>query len=254
MPSSFPGMDPYLEQADAWEDFHGHYIVGLAEALNRLVGANYFVKIEVRLYLRELGAEERRYFGRADAGVATSEISGASPTTTVTTAPVRLELPAVETERQSYLEIRDRRNRRLVTVIELLSPSNKAPGADRDEYLGKRREVLASQAHFIEIDLRRGGVRPELPRLPVCDYYILVSRSEERPTLGMWPVGLRDRLPIIPTPLAAPDPDVALDLQGVLDRVYDAAGYAKYIYSGTPEPPLSAADAAWAVALVPQPD
>src|SRR5206468_1077430 len=99
------------------------------------------------------------------------------------------------------------------TAIELLSPSNKKPGADHHDYLGKRNQLLASSTHFVEIDLRRGGERPRPPDLPTSDYYVLVSRVEKRPVLDMWPIGLRDRLPVVPVPLSAPDPDVSLDLQ-----------------------------------------
>lgn len=70
--------------------------------------------------------------------------------------------------------------------------------------------------------------------------------------MGMWPLQLPDRLPVIPIPLSAPDPDVLLDLQAVLDRAYDAADYGKYIYSETPEPPLSAEQLAWARQFIPQ--
>jgi Protein of unknown function (DUF4058) len=168
-----------------------------------------------------------------------------------TPAPVHLRLPAVEVERHASLEIRDRRNRRVVTAVELLSPANKSPGPDRDDYLAKRRQVLASQTHLVEIDLRRGGVRPDLPTLPPCDYYLLVSRYEERPDVGMWPISLRERLPPFPIPLTSPDPDVEVDLQALLDRVYDAADYGRYIYAETPEPPLPPSDAIWAAQFVP---
>jgi hypothetical protein len=162
-----------------------------------------------------------------------------------------LQLPAVEIERHSSLEILDRRNRRVVTVIELLSPSNKTLGPDRDDYLAKRRQVLAGTTHLVEIDLRRGGTRPNLPQLPPSDYYMLVSCYADRPRLGFWPVLLRDALPVLPIPLAAPDPDVRLDLRAVLDSAYDAADYGKYIYQEMPEPPLSPSDEAWAKQFVP---
>jgi hypothetical protein len=42
-------------------------------------------------------------------------------------------------------------------------------------------------------------------------------------------------------------------LQAVLHRVYDAAYYRDYIYDGTPWPPLSEADAAWAQQQAAQP-
>lgn len=143
-------MNPFLEQADGWEDFHQDFLVRARETLMAEVGENYVVKIEARLYLHELSAEERRFFGRADV--------------------------AIDVDRQAFLEIRDRRNRRIVTVVELLSPANKTPGADRDAYLGKRGEILAGQTHLVEIDFRRGGTRPHPPELPPCDYYALVSR------------------------------------------------------------------------------
>ena len=58
-------------------------------------------------------------------------------------------------ERQRYLEIRDRRDRELVAVVELLSPVNKKSGPYRAQYLTKRSEILASPAHLVEIDLLR---------------------------------------------------------------------------------------------------
>ena len=53
-------------------------------------------------------------------------------------------------------------------------------------------------------------------------------------------------LPSVPVPLRHPDPDATLNLKAVLDRVYDAAGYEDYIYSGTPQPPLNEPEALWA--------
>jgi hypothetical protein len=241
-------MNPFLEQNDTWEDFHQDFITRAREALSPAVGPNYLVKVEVRLYLHELSAEERRYFGRGDVGLsAPVKQNDSSPTTASTTAaPVHLTLPNVDPERYSWIEIRDRRNRRVVTVLELLSPTNKTPGADRDEYLAKRAQILAGPTHFVEIDLRRGGERPRPPEIPPCDYYALVSRAQDRPDIGLWPIRLREPLPAIPIPLTPPDPDVSLDLQAVLHRTYDAAEYGKYIYLEQPQPPLSAEDEQWA--------
>jgi hypothetical protein len=111
--------------------------------------------------------------------------------------------------------------------------------------------VLAGMTHLVEIDLRRGGKRPTPPDLPPCDYYVLVSRYQDRPKLDFWPIAMRQQLPVVPVPLLAPDPDVSLDLQAVLHRTYDAADYGKYIYSETPEPPLSAEDEGWVRQFVP---
>jgi hypothetical protein len=131
-------------------------------------------------------------------------------------------------------------------VIEILSPSNKQPGSDREQYLGKRRQIFHSEVHFVEIDLLRGGPRMPVRDLPECDYCVLVSRSEERPDLGLWPIHLRNPLPEVLIPLSNPGESVQLDLQAAIQSAFNAAGYAGYIYEGTPDPPLSDEDAAWA--------
>jgi len=250
MPSPFPGMNPYLEQSDAWQDFHQSFLIHARDSLSAQVGPNYLVKVEVRLILHERSAEERRFVGIADVGVAAKDDRRTKSVVGALEAPVSLQLPAVEVEKHLSLEIRDRKNRRVITVLELLSPSNKTPGADRDDYLAKRRQVLAGQTHLVEIDWRRGGQRPSPPELPPCDYYALVSRYEDRPCVGFWPIRLRDPLPNLPIPLAETDPLVHLDLKAVLDQTYDLADYGKYIYQETPEPPLSAEDEAWARGII----
>ncbi len=251
MPSPFPGMNPYLENEDTWEDFHNSFIPHARDLLSPLLGPNYYVKIKVRLYLHELSAEERRYFARTDVGIASNQPSSAGAATAAFPAPIQLRMPAVQVERHKFLEITDRRSRQVVTAIELLSPTNKRPGEDRDDYLAKRQELLASGVHLVEIDLRRGGLRPAPPELPACEYYVLISRADDWPNLGFWSIGLRDRLPEIPIPLRSPDPHVLLDLQTVLHQVYDGADYGKYIYAEMPDPALSRDDAAWAQQFVP---
>lgn len=251
MPSPFPGMNPFLEQNDSWQDFHNSCITHMRDMLSVPVGDKYLVKIEVRLYIHELSAEERRFFGQADVGVMDTRRETSTAGTATLTAPMRLTLPRMEIERHARLEIRDRRGREIITVIELLSPANKRPGEDQTDYLAKRSNTLACRANLVEIDLLRGGERPRPPEIPPCDYYVLVSRAREWPHVDFWPVSLRERLPVIPIPLAASDPDIPLDLQALLDRTYDAAGYGKYIYGERPEPPLSPADEEWARQFIP---
>ena len=213
MPSPFPGMNPYLEQDAVWHAFHQHQCAHCLEYLVPQVRPKYVAKLE---------------------------------------APVYALLPVtVDIERESLIEIRDRQSLELITVIELLSPANKKPGSDREQYLAKRRQYFANGVNLVEIDLLRGYERLPLEKLPESDYYALVSRTEERPRVGVWPLRLRDRLPIIPVPLRRPDPDATLDLQHILNRVYDAAGYADYIYDGTPQPSLHPDDAAWALQFLP---
>jgi hypothetical protein len=137
------------------------------------------------------------------------------------------------------LEIRDTANRQLVTAIEILSPINKRADG-RMEYLAKRRQILLSTTHLLEIDLLRHGRRlPMRDPLPPTDYFILLSRAESRPISDVWPLALPDPLPAVPIPLLSGDTDVALDLQQTFTATYDLLGYDLVIdYRRPPEPPL----------------
>jgi hypothetical protein len=248
-------MNPYLEQDDAWHDFHEKIIPAIAERLVVQVRPDYIVKIDEHIYVHELPADSRRYMGRADVLVAHPEDGGTGDRRGVglLAAPTTVQLPTHDIEHLAFLEIRDRRSRQLVTVVEVLCPSNKQSGSTRDQYLAKRQELLDSRANLVEIDLLCGGKPMPVVERPDRDhaYSVLVSRADDRPTAGFWPIGLREPLPVIPIPLRAPDGDAQLELQAVLDHVYDASGYEDYIYSGSPEPPLEGDDQAWAGSLLP---
>ena len=49
MPSPFPGMNPYLEQADAWNDFHLSYIVLIRDALRSQIDPSYIITHTMKL-------------------------------------------------------------------------------------------------------------------------------------------------------------------------------------------------------------
>ena len=208
MPSPFPGMNPYLEQPDIWHDFHEAFIPAIRDQIAAELAAHYIVKIDEQVYIHEPSAEQRLLLGRGDVLVAQrrpSTDTGSAPAAASVASPAQIALPVVDFEGLSFLEIYDKRDRRLVTVIELLSPANKYSGSDREQYLGKRGGLLKSWTHFIEIDLLRGGPRmPFGTPLPECAYYALVSRMEKRPQADLWPIGLRDPLPSIQSRCANP--------------------------------------------------
>lgn len=146
----------------------------------------------------------------------------------------------------AYLEIRDARSHEVVTAIEVLSPANKVKGSrGRQAMLEKRRLLLQGGAHWLEIDLLRGGERDE-PVAGRSDYVVVLYRPRD-PRLQVWFVDLRDPLPVVAVPLRPPFPDFPLDLQKVLNEVYERARYADQIdYTGpVPPPPLRPADALW---------
>src|SRR6266404_5554762 len=108
MPSPFPGMDPYLEAPDIWPDFHDHLASEIGAHLNQILPPQYFARLEMR---PEIGISEVRV--------------------------VR------EPFRHHYIEIREAdREHKLITLIEILSPSNKRHGPDRECYEQKQQEVL----------------------------------------------------------------------------------------------------------------
>src|SRR5262245_32761512 len=118
MPSPFPGMNPFLEQEHIWHDFHERFCPLVAELLTQQVRPHYVVRIDEQVYIHELPAEARQLVGRGDVTVARAPASaGSGPAAGVLTAPVEVRLPSVDIERQSFLEIRDRASRELVTVV-----------------------------------------------------------------------------------------------------------------------------------------
>lgn len=251
MPSPFPGMNPYLEQPEVWHDFHQAMIAAIRSGLTPQLRPNYAAKIDDHIYIHELSSDERYLLGRSDVSVlpttsSTGGVATADRTHAVIAPAYGQILPDVDEVRESFIEIRDRETRELITVIELLSPTNKAAGSDREQYIGKRKVILAHNPHLVEIDLLRGGARTPIEGLPSCDYLVMVSRSYERPRVELWPLALRDALPIIPVPLRQGDRDATIDLQRLLHEQFDAAGYEDYIYRGQPQPPLADDDAEWA--------
>lgn len=253
MPSPFPGMNPYLEHPLEWPGFHARYIPALSDALVPILAPRYVVGLQQHVYVFDATdpGDDGQLVGLPDLSLRPGRDDGAGAVGLLTApAPSRVFAPPrLNLMRQSYLEIRDAESNDVITVIELLSPSNKA-GRDRDRYLLKWDTLLESPTHFVELDLLRGGQRSPWEQMPACDYAVTVSRWEARPVADFWPVMLRDRLPAIPVPLRNGDDPAPLDLQAVLHRVYDAAGYQYHLYRRQPDPPLSADDQAWATALI----
>jgi hypothetical protein len=253
MPSPFPGMDPYLEDPWLWPDFHLTFVVGLRAELNRRMPKGYVALADRYVWVQEREAEERKRLGKPDVFLTgEGEAKGAAASTTIV-APVEIILPSITEKGSPYLKIMDRNHRRLVTVIELLSPANKTPGKDRDAYLMKQCEYLAADVNLVEIDLLRKGER--LPWLTdsvkSSAYHVMVSRAAERPRGQAWPFSLRDPLPTIAVPLTVRDGDLAVDLGSCMNQCYDSAGYDRELdYTQPPNPPLDEPDAAWARRLL----
>ena len=249
MPSPFPGIDPYLEQSGRWPDFHTRLITYACDALNdRLPGA-YIARIDEQFKLVELPeAREKRI--RPDIAITGGPAGGGSSGAAVvaTLEPVARTLPArFEEVRETRVEIYHLDDSRLVTVIELLSPSNKVePGCF--EYDAKRRALFQRRVNLVEIDLLLGGRRlPVTEPLPRGDYYALVARGPALPACSVYAWTVRMPLPTLPIPLLDPDPDVPLDLAAVVAMAYDRGRYGRTIdYKAPLSLPLDPDDRTWA--------
>ena len=261
MPLIFPGMDPYLENPAIFPGIHSRMIVYLADQIAPRVRPRYAASVGERVYV-ESSAGEHSHAIIPDVWVRqTGMNSGRDGGMAVATlpevdSPIVMEVPDLEV-RQPFIEILDREsNMRVVTVIELVSPSNKYAGFGRDSYVTKQREVRYSDTHLVEIDLLRRGphvlaVAEELVA-GRFDYDNLVCVHRARTTrFEVYPRSIQQPLPCIRVPLAGDDPDVPLDIRAALEQAYDAGSYDQRIdYSKPCQPPLSPEMQAWADQLV----
>ncbi len=246
MPSPFPGMNPYLENPELWTEVHHLLISILAETLNPQLLPHYRAAIEKRVY--QMNGEDALLVGIPDVTVEQSRSARAprpaSPVSSTLavalppSVPISVTVPMPMEFREGYLEIREVATREVVTVVELLSPTNKRSGKGRDAYEEKRREVLASRTHLVEIDLLRAGEPMAISGGLRGNYRILVSRGNCRPRAELYVFDLQEQIPIFPLPLKAPDAEPLIDLHQLLDVAYDRAGYDVVIdYNREPVPP-----------------
>ncbi len=257
MQSPFPGMDPYLEAPSLWPDVHHGLISEIQAVLNRRLRPQYHVRVEERVYISNENDPGRKAIipdlKIIQTGFSEGPISSRLGETTAVAEPLIMTTLIEDEIHEARLEVIDTHQHTVVTVIELLSPTNKIAGSrGRASYEQKRQEVMTSSSHFVEIDLLRDGDHLHTRELlPTADYFVHVSRKDRRPKGYVWPIQLRQRLPVIAIPLKEGDPDAELDLQVVLATAYDRAAYDLEIdYRLEPKPCLGAGYAEWSNALL----
>jgi hypothetical protein len=242
VPRPFPGMDPYLETQGMWESFHAALVTHCAEELNQGLPEGYVAQIETRVNLISRDVPERQRIPDVLAGRETD--APASPLTSsgrvvgvVTIEPMTIPLANREVERRErWIEISSLPELELVTVVEVLSPSNKA-GRGRTEYLLKRDALIDRPVSLVEVELLLGGERmPMDGDLPPGDYFAIVARSSQRPNAQVYAWTIRQPLPPIPIPLRMPDADVMLNLGEAFDATYNRGRYGRLVRHGSPLP------------------
>lgn len=254
MRSRFPGMNPYLENPELWSEVHFGLISVLARicnaealpTLNAVITPKYRAAVEKRVYIDSL------LVGIPDVAVFQQGIETAEPqrTTATLSAPLVVTVPIAEETQERFLEIRAVGTGTVVTVVEVLSPKNKRAGEGKAKYDAKRQNVLNSAAHLVEIDLLRTGEPKPMAGGVASDYRILVSRANRRPAAELYPFNLREPLPRFLLPLRPGDQEPIVDLQIMLEQVYQEAALDLAIdYTVQPTPPLPEIDFQWSQTL-----
>lgn len=259
MPSPFPGMDPWLERPALFPNLHNSLIVALQGAIYAVLPAGYVAAGDTRVYV---DPELRRI---PDIGVFGPDESHGGTSAVAVASLVGAGLIAAATERitdpieEPYLEIRSVEDERLVTAVEVVSPTNKKPGEDgRTSYRQKQGEFRLTRVNLVEIDLLRGG--PHTTAVPEArlralaasaEYHVSVMLAGSPRQYFVAPIRLADRLPSIPIPLEAGVTPVMVDLQAAFDRCFDEGRFAQRArYDRPPDPPLTAEQQEWAEGLL----
>ena len=255
MASPFPGMNPYLEHPEVWLGVHLLLIGEMTKFLSPKLRPRYRVAVEVRMY--ETVGEKSLLVGIPDLTIKGSQGETKEPTANVAVAqaptkPQTVEVPVPETIRQGYLEVQEVTTKEVVTAIEILSPVNKRSGEGRKQYESKRNRVFGSSTNLVEIDLLRKGKPMAVYNSNISTHYrILVSRGDSRPLADLYGFNLPEAIPLFPLPLKLGDTEPLIDLQLLLNNVYDQASYDLLIdYAQEPMPPLLEEEQVWVKKLL----
>ncbi len=229
MSRRYVGVDPYIER-QLWSDFHHNMIITLQAMLLPQLLPKYSAQVEERVYVEHNPPNGVRRVWRPDVSIVKEPEESPSPFPEGSLAvaePIVLTTPLPEEQREPYIAILALPERQLVTIIEVLSPSNKRPNSDgRREYLAKRQQILQSAVHLVEIDLLLQGERlPTVEPLPEADFYVFVSRGNARPAVEVYRWKLNQPLPTIRVPLLTEDPDLLLNLQEAYEQTFARACY-----------------------------
>jgi hypothetical protein len=255
MESPFPGMDPYLEQF--WPDFHARFILYACDQLEEQLPGELIARVEERIVFE---TEEEPTAAYPDVKITERRgrrmATASAPSSTAVIEPVYVlyDEPATET----FINIVEAGpGQRLVSVIELLSLSNKLPGEGQRQYRQKQRELRDTSVSLVEIDLLRRGDRvlsvpvSRIPKRARTTYQVCVRRGWKPGRYEVYPVPLRSPLPGVRIPLRETDEDIRLDLQAILQHAYRKGRYHATIdYSEPPVPPLTRDEARWARSLL----
>jgi len=209
-------MDPYLEDDKRWPSFQPLLVHALYQMLLPGLMDRYRARVGERQY-----CSEQALF----------------------TSVVR------EEHKEAFIEVRQRSDGRLITLVEVISPANKVTAEGRRLYLERRVEVKPMNVHVVEVDLILQGqplIEYAKDSAPTWDYAVVVTRWTHPDRYEIYSATLPKRLPRFRVPLASDDRDTVLDLQAAVARAYDQGDFFKQIdYGRDPATKLSDDNRRW---------
>ena len=244
----FPGMNPYLEARHLWPEVHTKLISEMHYFLCEALPPKYTVTMEERVIVEEtIGDTARQRYAIPDINVAGGETPAVASVVEPDAAAVTVLLPELRPVRERFIEIRTPGRLPSVTVLEVLSHSNKRAGTGRRDYLDKRQRILESATHLVEIDLlRANNPMPAEGYDGDASYRIMVSRSQKRPQAALYPFGMQSGFPTFPVPLLNQDEEPTVVLGEIFNDIYLRGHYERSVnYNEDPDGPLSHDDRVW---------
>ncbi len=250
----FPGMNPFLE--GFWPDVHTALIGYIRDHIAEQLPPGLKARSEEHVTLAANDDDEKSV--HADVATVDSWKHGIAPKwqpQADTPAGVIATVPLyciMDEYTERWIDIVDPHGR-VITVIEVLSPTNKDTG--RNQYTAKRESCIAGGVSVVEIDLLRGGYHVvAASKMMLKDqnapYITCVTRAANAARKEYYQTPLRAALPNIRIPLRPEDQDAVLPLQQLVNRCYRMGGYWNEEFKHIPAPPLSAEDTAWVMEQV----
>ncbi len=237
MSSPFPGMDPYLEAH--WRDVHTRLMTYICDQIQDQLPDNLVARVEESVSVDE-GFDSRRI--APDVSVV-EEFTGASYGASAEAVAVAEPLLVLEEEPQTarHVQILDvTSGERVITAIEVLSPTNKLTQMWRNDYRCRQLDYRAAGINLVEIDLLRGGqyvLAAPLEFIPPAKRRTYMMCVRTRTRTKVFGAALPEPLPVIPIPLRPQDRDVSLNIQQLIQQVYDRGRYSKLNYQTAPTRP-----------------
>jgi hypothetical protein len=243
-------MDPFLEKTPIFHELHTQMLAEMQSQLQLQIRPKYVARLERHLSEGSVWGLDVETLDRKEPDVTIVEGRGERPrvppslsvTEPATIAIEELTLEELELRKQRRIVIYvNERPRLAVTGIELLRPTNKKQGTlTQERYLEKRASAMHGGLHWVEIDLLRGGTRPEMPidipaQTDYLAYFVQTTDTGRRHCLYPW--RLTDCFPMLPIPLLGED-RAAIDLGASFRWAYDRiAADDEAEYTTSPPPP-----------------